>query len=484
MIQRLVLSNPSPRYIKTVATAFKSGIYESMGKSFGTGNYGDLAATFAAIYLDREARIVLLDDDPSTGMIREPLIKVMSLLRSMKYVPNKQLIRMNVGTKIGQNSHSFGSVFSFFLPEFQPYGRIGDTDLVSPESTLVDMPRIVGLLNGLLSLAKYGLSSCEGGFGRDRCNEKAYSLSPNGFLEYNRTSLDTEFSFETFEGPSLVGGLDNTWVGRNFYKFWGKISVDPQNTSNHVFHPSYDSRHARIYSQPVIWSKNDMVVKFQYFGTRKEAGGCIGYHKLNASGQKWVFCDGPSNHAKNKMVSDGKWISCQFEVPLNKFRIALGDRRFAGDSYFDNIQIGRGKGTFCGSQVVIEDKIPPGRTGHSDAVVDDLATLLTAGRLNAEKRSIIREEYDKAGSENDGLRIAQQMILTSAEFHSTNPVKSRDESRGSEAFPPPTGKPYKAVVYVLLSGGKFQKSGHFSEHLYVLFQIILIFLLNFHFKRL
>ena len=50
LIHRLVLSNPSPRYIKSVATAFRTGryLYE-----FGTGEYGDLASTVAAIYLDR-----------------------------------------------------------------------------------------------------------------------------------------------------------------------------------------------------------------------------------------------------------------------------------------------------------------------------------------------------------------------------------------------------------------------------------------------
>ncbi len=155
------------------------------------------------------------------------------------------------------------------------------------------------------------------------------------------------------------------------------------------------------------------------------------------------------------MGSDNEWISCQFEVPLEQtdFRIALADRRSNGDAYFDNIQIGAGSGTFCGSDVSIEDKTPPGQIGQSAVVVDELATLLTSGRLSAESRRLIRDAYDKAGSGNDGLRIAQEMILTSSEFHTTNPVNHLDEPRAVQAFPEPTGKPYKALVYLLLNGG-------------------------------
>jgi uncharacterized protein (DUF1800 family) len=71
-IQRFVGSNPSPRFIATVATAFRDGEYEG----FGSGKYGDLAATFAAVLLDREARSVELDMDAASGQLREPLLKV------------------------------------------------------------------------------------------------------------------------------------------------------------------------------------------------------------------------------------------------------------------------------------------------------------------------------------------------------------------------------------------------------------------------
>jgi hypothetical protein len=51
LIQRLTTSNPSPRYVAAVSAAFISGVYSGVG----SGAYGDMAATVAAIMLDREA---------------------------------------------------------------------------------------------------------------------------------------------------------------------------------------------------------------------------------------------------------------------------------------------------------------------------------------------------------------------------------------------------------------------------------------------
>jgi len=60
LAQRFGISNPSPRYIKVIATAFKTGTY----LSFGSNEYGCLEATVAAIILDREAQDHILDADP------------------------------------------------------------------------------------------------------------------------------------------------------------------------------------------------------------------------------------------------------------------------------------------------------------------------------------------------------------------------------------------------------------------------------------
>ena len=129
LIQRFTTSNPNPRYVKEVATAFRTGKYGDFGK----GMYGDLAATIAAVLLDPEARSVTLDVDPFHGSLREPLLRVMSLMRSMeiKQSDGEPVLKLiDLDDKIGQMSHSFPTVFSFFLPEYAPDGRPGDATLV------------------------------------------------------------------------------------------------------------------------------------------------------------------------------------------------------------------------------------------------------------------------------------------------------------------------------------------------------------------
>ena len=60
LAQRFGSSNPSPRYTKVIASAFKTGKYGN----FGSNEYGCLEATIAAIILDREAQDHILDADP------------------------------------------------------------------------------------------------------------------------------------------------------------------------------------------------------------------------------------------------------------------------------------------------------------------------------------------------------------------------------------------------------------------------------------
>lgn len=62
--QRFGISNPSPRYVEAISSAFRTGIFTDGSTSIGSGVYGDLQATIAAVLLDRESQDVLLDADP------------------------------------------------------------------------------------------------------------------------------------------------------------------------------------------------------------------------------------------------------------------------------------------------------------------------------------------------------------------------------------------------------------------------------------
>lgn len=175
--QRFGISNPSPRFVETIATAFKSGLYtysdESGTVEFGTGSYGDLSSTVAAVLLDPEARDITLDSDPTHGAFKEPIIKTMGILRSMRLRQRASSPWVDISAaSIGQMAHDAPSVFSFFLPEYQPPGRIAKGSLVAPEGQVLTGPRVVDNLNAFFSLLKYGMTSCYGGF------------VPEGRLEY------------------------------------------------------------------------------------------------------------------------------------------------------------------------------------------------------------------------------------------------------------------------------------------------------------
>ncbi len=114
LIQRFGISNPSPRFLKAVSQSFVSGFYPNANNTmYGTGNYGDLAATIAAIILDQESRNEILDADPNHGSIREPLIRLISLLRNLEYKHTWQetgenfISLANVETQIGKHKPIF-----------------------------------------------------------------------------------------------------------------------------------------------------------------------------------------------------------------------------------------------------------------------------------------------------------------------------------------------------------------------------------------
>ena len=273
-IQRFGISNPTPRYVTAVATAFSTGNYHSGGNNFGSGKYGDLAATIAAVVLHAETRTVVLDADPAHGSIREPLMKVISMMRNLDFVaatPSTLIEFQRMEESIGQMAHEFPTVFSFFLPEYIPSGPLNDASLVSPESMLLDMPKIIASMNGMFSLVKYGLNRVNNGFG--------VSSELQGELKYNPIGMS------------------------------------------------------------------------------------------------------------------------------------------------------------------------------SKEIVDELATLLTAGRLSDGNRELIQKNYDNMDDSIQALSLAEQLIATSAEFHSTSLVRKNKKAR--ETFKPIDGQggSYKAVVYLMLSGG-------------------------------
>ena len=164
IIQRFVSSNPSPRYVGVVASAFAKGSYDGIG----SGDYGDLAATIAATLLDKEARNAALDFDPVFGQLREPMIKWTHIMRSLEVtVPRGSEFEPNeLAFLFAEEPHRQPNVFNYFRPEFSPPGPVANARLVAPEAEIFTAPKVISYTNGMISSVKFGLSDCWGGFVR------------------------------------------------------------------------------------------------------------------------------------------------------------------------------------------------------------------------------------------------------------------------------------------------------------------------------
>lgn len=108
-------------------------------------------------------------------------------------------------------------------------------------------------------------------------------------------------------------------------------------------------------------------------------------------------------------------------------------------------------------EAIIGTKLGVGGTTYAqsasaDAAVDELATLLTAGRLSPQTRSLVKDVITANQDENAAIR-AQMLISATPEFHATGlsgPISTNRPKRDETSF---SSQPYKAVIYILLTGG-------------------------------
>jgi hypothetical protein len=97
LIQRLVLSSPSPVYVGRVASAFQS-------------SQGNLQTVITSLLTDPEAQ------SEGTGKLAEPILYATGLLRALNATVTAADALTNQATLMGQIPLTPGSVFSYFSP--------------------------------------------------------------------------------------------------------------------------------------------------------------------------------------------------------------------------------------------------------------------------------------------------------------------------------------------------------------------------------
>lgn len=196
LIQSLVSSNPSPAYVGRVAAAFNAGKYET----FGSGAKGDLSATVAAILLDNEARSDASADSTTGGLLRDPVIMMVSAVRALNgYTDGERMGKYGWGSSLSQPVFNSPSVFNFYAPDYPLPGAQG---MVAPQFQLANANTSLGWFNFANDLIYWWYG-------------KGAGLLANSDL---LGSTGTKLSYTTFEAdadniPKLVARLDLLLTG-------------------------------------------------------------------------------------------------------------------------------------------------------------------------------------------------------------------------------------------------------------------------------
>ncbi len=98
----------------------------------------------------------------------------------------------------------------------------------------------------------------------------------------------------------------------------------------------------------------------------------------------------------------------------------------------------------------------PTSTASVDDILNELDVLLTSGRLGDKNRavikSIVKQEYS-TGDVAKAVRMAQQLIFATPEFHSTGVNRNLNDVREVTGYENLPAAPYKAVVVFMMRGG-------------------------------
>ena len=116
----------------------------------GSGVRGDMKAVIKAILLDQEARDMEMMDDINHGMLREPFIRYVSILKVFN-AQTRNGVFHNAGFQVEemmrQHVLTSPSVFNFFQPDYSLKGFISDAGLVASEFQITTSTTAITSIN-------------------------------------------------------------------------------------------------------------------------------------------------------------------------------------------------------------------------------------------------------------------------------------------------------------------------------------------------
>ncbi len=140
LIQRFVMSNPSPAYVGRVASAFQS-------------SQGNLQTVITALLTDAEAQ------SEGTGKLAEPILYATGLLRALNATVTAADALTNQATLMGQTALTPSSVFSYFSPFYAVSVPGVAQPVVAPEFQAMNAATALARANFAYLVATNGISS-------------------------------------------------------------------------------------------------------------------------------------------------------------------------------------------------------------------------------------------------------------------------------------------------------------------------------------
>ena len=197
LIQRFTSSNPSPSYVRRVASSWVDN---------GAGERGDLKSVIEAILMDPEARTPSANGDAS-GKVREPFLRAVAIARAFQARNERSTPTFPVWPgfflqDFGQRPLAAPTVFNFYLPNHQPSGELRERGLFSPELEIATDDRMIRTDNRIFSHIITGIFP--------------FSGAPTDFIRCD-FSIPVSIAVDSASVPQLVDYLDDLLT-------WGKMS--------------------------------------------------------------------------------------------------------------------------------------------------------------------------------------------------------------------------------------------------------------------
>jgi hypothetical protein len=126
----------------------------------GAGVRGDMKAVLKAILLDSEARDRNVALSGSFGKQREPIVRLVNLVRAFRGAAAtgefSYWYTQIIDYGLGQQFFFAPSVFNFFAPDYSPQGSVANAMLVAPEFQITTDSQLLGTSNTMYAQINWG----------------------------------------------------------------------------------------------------------------------------------------------------------------------------------------------------------------------------------------------------------------------------------------------------------------------------------------